>query len=450
MTTSPRIYLNLSLHISSRRRADGDSLSWDDRFTDIDEYVKIAQAAQRARIDALFLADHPVLYRSTQESPKHTLDPLVLLTSILASVPDIGGVITASTSLNNPFDLARRLQTLNWLSKGRVAWNLVATWNPDVAANYGASPLADHAARYAQATEATDVISRLWQSWALPEDTSPGGVRGISLDHVGEYFSVRGPLTVPNTPWGPPIISQAGASPQGIELGGRFGEIIYAAEQTVAGSKRYKAELHDAAVRAGRIDPVIRVLPGLRILTGSTAAEVESKLARERASTSLDDKKAHGLAEQLSLDLSTLDVDAPLSRARLRAGGSLPQGMFRAITDLLDEEPLSFRQLVERRIEGHRLVSGTPDQIADDIESWWRAGAVDGFTVNPYSVEDDLDLFLTEVIPILQQRGIFPTEYTDQTLRERFDLNRTSHSIAVSRTAPPEKAPSLSLLGDPA
>nr|WP_281388804.1 NtaA/DmoA family FMN-dependent monooxygenase [Rhizobium cellulosilyticum] len=409
------------MHISGRRREVDGRLEWDDRFTDLEEYLKIARAAQAARIDAVFLADHPVLYRNVTEPPKHTLDPLIILSMILAAVPDIGGIYTASTTLNHPYNLARRLQSLNWLSKGRVGWNVVATWNPDVAENYGNQPLGDHASRYSQADEATDVVRRLWQSW----DQGGEGdhtLRGQPIDHDGEYFSIKGPLTVPNAPFGPPVICQAGASSQGIALGGTHADIIYAVAHSKKGTLAYRQELLAAATKAGRSDPTIRILPGLRVITGSTSEEVARKAAAEDEATPVDGPRAERLAEQLSLNFGQFDPDAPLVIETLKPGGSLPQGFFRALVDLVEEENLSFRQVLQRRAENHRLVVGTPNEIADDIETWWRSGAVDGFTFNPHSVGEDLSLILEEVVPILQSRGLYPREYEDATLRERYDL----------------------------
>lgn len=411
MTVADRVFLCLSAKTGGSETAEEPVPG----FLRLEPYVELARRAREASIDALFLADHPSLQRDNRADVAHTLDPLQLLGAVLSRVPDIGALCTASAVHSHAYELARRLQTLNWLTEGRVAWNVVASYNAATAENFGAA-LTEHDERYAHTDETVRAVTALWDSWRLGNDLD--GQRGRQVGFTGKHVRTAGPLNIPQPPWGPPVIAQAGGSPQGIELAGRHGELVFASVLTVASGQAYRAELADAAHRHGRTGP-IRLLAALRLTVGADEAEVrERALGRRRRGAA--DADGRWLADLLSLDLATLDRKRPLDELELAPGANLPQGFFRSITALIREQHPSFDQLVAQGIENHNYAAGTPVEIADFIEEWWRSGAVDGFVLS--GADRDLELLFQCVIPVLQRRGVFPHGYTQGTLRDRFVL----------------------------
>jgi FMN-dependent oxidoreductase (nitrilotriacetate monooxygenase family) len=399
-----------------------------DRFLDFGYYREVAETAHEAAIDGLFLSDHPALQEDGSSRPLHSLDPLILFTALAQAVPDIGLVPTASTAFNSPYNLARRLATLDVISGGRVGWNAVSTFNPRVAANFGTAPIADHDVRYRRTEEFLQVVKELWGSWRFDgvagDDQlwTPDALTEIS--HHGEFFDVRGPLNVPVSPQGHPVIAQAGGSPQGMRIASLYGEIIYTAQLSKASAARFAASIKDGARRAGRPPGAVKVLPGLVPVVGSTAAEAERRYQDLVDLSGVAEDEVVALARRLDLDPAALDLDAPLSEEQMRPrpGRVAPEGFFNAIVDLARDEGLTVRELARRVEGGHRLVVGTPDEVAEAIVDWWRDGAADGFTLQPAVLPGDLTVFAEEVVPLLRKHADFPSRYLEPTLRERFDL----------------------------
>lgn len=399
-----------------------------DRFLDIGYYRRIAEIAHEAVFDGLFLSDHPALQEDGTSRPLHSLDPLILFSALAEAVPDIGLILTASTAFNSPYNLARRLATLDLISGGRAGWNAVSSFNPRVAANFGTAPIADHDVRYRRTEEFLQVVKRLWGSWR-PDAVVGDGLLWTSdaitqLNHHGEFFDVRGPLNVPVSPQGHPVIAQAGGSQQGRRIAALYGEIIYTAQLGKASAARFTAGIKAAARQAGRPPEAVKVLPGLVPIVGSTAAEAERRYQQLVASGGVTEDEIVTLARRLDLDPESLDLDAPLTEEQKqpKPGRVAPEGFFNAIVDLAQDEGLTVRQLARRVEGGHRLVVGTPDEVAEAIADWWRDGAVDGFTLQPAVLPDDLTVFADEVVPLLRKHAGFPSRYAEPTLRERFDL----------------------------
>jgi len=401
-----------------------------DAYLDLDYYREIAQVAEQGKLHALFLADTLVASEEAYQRPNlGAMDPLNVLSALAAITRQIGLVATASTTYNEPFNLARRFMTLDHLSKGRAGWNVVTTFVPAAAANFGTDALPPGEARYRRAEEFTDVVQALWQSWqpdAILDDkaqgrfTDPAKIHDIN--HRGAHFSVQGPLTLPPSRQGQPVLFQAGSSESGLRLAARQADVVFTAQNTLAGAQAFRANLHQRLPAFGRIPGQLKVLPGLMPIIGATEAE-----ARKRKAT-LDrlggDSELKKLALRLGVNVADLPLDQPVPAELIRSNAHFrgAEGFRDAALRLAESEKLSVRELLYHNGGGHLQVIGTPVQIADRIEQWYRAGAADGFNLMIDALPDGLHRFVGSVVPLLQQRGLFQHQYAGQTLRENLGL----------------------------
>lgn len=398
-------------------------------ITDPDYYLRLARLAHRGRFDAVFLSDHPALITDPDARPFHTLDPLILLAHLAAQVPDIGLVATLSSTYNSPYNFARRTQSLDITSGGRLIVNVVSSFNPAVAANFGAEPLPPREVRYAKAEEFLDVVKQLWLSWdpAREGEVPPGRfwnpAAARAIGHQGEHFSVRGPLNVPVSPQGYPVIAQAGGSDRGLDFAARHGEIIYCNILSRPAGQAFRKKLTERARRIGRDPATILLVPGLvPIVAESREAALRKHEAVQGVAN--EDELLAQFARENGIDPAEFDPDAPLDAGRFRPDQNriLSVGFTQGLADLLTYETLTARQAVRRSAGNHRLVLGTPEEVADQIIDLWADGTVDGYTVQPPSAPDDIEIFVDKVIPILQARGVFRRGYAGDTLRQRYGL----------------------------
>lgn len=403
-------------------------------FTDPDYWIRLARIAERGTLDALFLADSPSLFQSPDEpldAPPLALDPLVLLSTLASATTHLGLIATVSTSFEEPYNVARRFASLDHLSRGRVAWNVVTSSDPYAWNNFGRAAQPDRSERYRRAAEFIDVVRALWDSWdddAVLADKSTGAFSRIgairTIDHCGEFFTVDGPLTLPRSPQGHPVLFQAGGSTGGLDLAARYADGVFAAQASLTDALRNADELRSRTVSYGRPRDAIRIMPGLSFVLGST--EAEARRRNDELNELAGDRRLAHLASQLSVDPGELSWDTPLPQWLLDGavahGGS--QGARDIVVNLARRENLTVRQLLDRVITWHRLVIGGPEQIADAIEEWFVAGAVDGFNLMPDVFPSGLELFVDHVVPILRDRGVFRREYTHTTLRGHLGLAR--------------------------
>ncbi|MEZ5149775.1 NtaA/DmoA family FMN-dependent monooxygenase [Rhodococcus zopfii] len=427
---------------ASARAWNWPGTKWN-RFADWEHYRRSAEIARSGILDAVFVSDHPALQRDSSRGPGHLFDPITLFSAIAGAVPDIGFVLTASTSYNSPYNLARRLASLDTISGGRVIFNAVAGFNPDIAANFTADGLLDREDRYRKADEFLEVVKKLWLSWDAPDGPEPTGplwdeTTARVIDHHGEFFDVRGPLNVPVGPQGYPVISQAGASAQGIDFAGKHAEIVYAALLSKQAALDYAATL-DAAARAhGRPADSIRLFPGVNVCIGDTREEALRRHEVTNGVSGEEELIARFLTEQRALNPAlprSIDVDKPLKAEWFapQDDQTRPVGFSKALQDLVRLEEPTTRQIVRRvgEVGGHRLVIGTPKEVADALIDWWADGAVSGYNAHFPVLHEDLERFVQQVVPILQAEGVFPTEYDSPTIRGRFGLPdpRTARSV---------------------
>jgi FMN-dependent oxidoreductase (nitrilotriacetate monooxygenase family) len=392
-----------------------------------------ARTLESARFDAFFMADHLAVLNMPIGALKrsHTVtsfEPLTLLSALSASTCRLGLVATASTSFEEPYHVARRFASLDHLSNGRAGWNLVTTANPDAALNFGLTEHIEHESRYRRAKEFYDVVTGLWDSWA-----DDAFVRNVAsgeyflpskmhvLNHEGEEFKVRGPLNIARPVQGWPVVFQAGSSKAGSQLAVETADVVFTIQPTLEAGKRFYRDIKDSVEHIGRQREHIKILPGAFVVVGDSLAEARDK--RALLDSLVDYESAiSSLSVALGHDVSGLDPDAPLPEI---PETNASQSTRQRVVDLALKERLTVRQLGQR-IGGYTGLdmTGTPTMIADEMEQWLLEDACDGFNVMFPYLPAGLEDFTNKVVPELQRRGLFRTEYEGATLREHFGLPR--------------------------
>ena len=410
----------------------------------IEHYQQLARTAERGKLDSIFFADSPVLFGEVGRRPAGKLEPTVLLTAIAGATERIGLIATASTTYNEPFNLARRFASVDWVSGGRAGWNVVTTAGPDAARNFGVDDQPAHAVRYERAAEFIEVARKLWDSWqddAILADKADGvwgdAEKIRTIDHEGRHFRVRGPLNVPRSPQGHPLIVQAGSSENGKELAARYADAVFTAHQTLADAQEFYRDLKARTAAAGRDPESIKILPGIVPVIGATEKEA-LELERELDRLIKPEYARIQLAKTLRVNPEDLPLDRQLP-ADLPSEDEIEgaKSRYTLIVQLARREQLTVRQLIGRLGggRGHRTFAGTPVQVAEAIQEWFDGGAADGFNIMPPVLPSGLDAFVDRVVPILQERGLFRTEYTGRTLREHYGLARPGNQYADAGAA---------------
>lgn len=417
-----------------------------DASVDIDWYIEQAQAAEAAKIDLVFIVDSQFI---TPDSPPHylnRLEPLTLLSALATRTERIGLVGTATTSYNSPYNLARRFASLDLISRGRAGWNVVTSGDSGTAGNYGLDEHYDYATRYGRAAEHIEVSRALWDSYeddAFPRDRESGVFLDPEklhvTDHRGTHFSVVGPLNIQRSPQGQPVVFQAGDSDEGRDLGAAYADGIFTHASSLEQNKAFADDIKSRAARFGRNPDHVLILPGARIVVADSDEEArEIELAHHRLSHSFD----RGLAELGRPfgwhDFRQYDLDAPFPDVLAYAERSF-RTQATQIVELARSQGLTLRQVVETLSAPRRSpFVGTAKTVADAIEEWFRAGAVDGFNIY-LSHPSQFRRFAAEVLPILRERGLARSEYEGTTLREHLGLpkpaNRHTEARAVSHEA---------------
>ncbi|WP_433521865.1 LLM class flavin-dependent oxidoreductase [Nocardia pseudovaccinii] len=406
-----------------------------DRIYDVAYYQEIGRTAEAAKLDAVFFADGPALRTNVKHNAASGLEPITLLTAIATATTHLGLIATASTTYYEPYNLARLFSTLDHISGGRAGWNIVTTGTDLAAANFGLDKHPDHATRYARAREFVDAVVALWDSWeddAILLDQEAGIYADPDkihpIDFVGEYLSVRGPFNAPRTPQGHPVLVQAGASNDGRAFAGRYAEAIFTAHQRLEDAQAFYADIKAKAAEFGRDAEQIKILPGISPFIGDTEAAAE-QLEREFNELTVPEyglKQLEGIAGE---SLRNLPLDEPVPLELFSDAGDVTdneRSRRQVVAGIVQRERPTVRGLLHRLAgaRGHRVFAGTPEQVADTIEEWFRNGAADGFNVMPPYYPGGLEVFAEQVVPILQRRGLFRTEYTGTTLRDHFGLPR--------------------------
>jgi FMN-dependent oxidoreductase (nitrilotriacetate monooxygenase family) len=397
--------------------------------------VRFVQTLERAKFDSFFMADHMAVLNMPVDALKrsHTVtsfEPFTLLSALAMVTERIGLVATGSTTFDAPYHIARRFASLDHISGGRAGWNIVTTSNPEAALNFGLDEHMEHGERYTRAREFYDVVTGLWDSWAddaFVRDAENGiyfdPAKLRVLDHKGAYFKVRGPVNIARPIQGWPVIVQAGASDSGRRLAAETAEAVFTAQSDIAAGRAFYADVKGRMEKLGRARDDMKIMPACFVVVGDTIDEARAK--RARLDGLVHYANAIGsLSIALGHDASKLDPDGPLPE--IPESNASKSGRERAIA-LARKENLTVRQLAQRLggYSGLAMV-GTATSIADEMEEWLTTQACDGFTIMFPYLPGGLDDFVARVVPELQRRGLFRTEYEGRTLRENLGVSRPS------------------------
>ncbi len=430
--------LHLNLFIQSRGHHEA---SWRHPkatllpLTDISYLEELARKAEAGLFDSIFLADALALWDDAAHAPHNWLEPVTSLAAIARATERIGLIATASTTYTEPYNLARQFASLDHMSGGRVGWNIVTSWSAAAAGNFGDTRQISHAERYERAEDFMGAVNGLWDSWAddaVIDDreggqyADPGKIR--STNYSGPYYQVSGPLNVPRGPQGRPVLVQAGSSDVGRQFAARHAEAIFTAHMHKETAQTFYKELKKLVIEVGRSPEHVHILPGLSAVLGSTEAEAKQNADEMNALANVDAGLKRLSGRFGGADLSHLTLDQQLSPDDLPDPSTVQAARSRTevIVDLVRRERPTLRQLLQKLAgaRGHFTFAGTPEQLVDEMTSWLNDGAADGFNLMPPVLPWMLDVFIAEVIPILQRRGIFRTAYDGSTLRDHFALPR--------------------------
>jgi FMN-dependent oxidoreductase (nitrilotriacetate monooxygenase family) len=415
----------------------------------IDYVIELALTAERGLFDAYFLADGlSVRWGSAIEGEKGLGDkgvgfePVTLFAALSTVTKNIGFIATASTTYEDPYILARKFASLDHISKGRAAWNVVTTASADTARNFGLEKHPDAKVRYERADEFIEVTQKLWDSWEddtfiyTKEDGQFFDASKLHEPlHAGKYFNVQGALNVSRPPQGYPVIVQAGQSEDGRELAGKYAEVIFTAQQSLEDAQEFYRDVKSRLLKYGRHPDDLKIMPGVSIFVAKTEQEAQEKyqLLNSLIHPEVGLSLLSGLAG--GINLKKFDLDAPFPKLEdTDINFSSRQQM---MIDIARRHNFTIRQLYEyiASARGHWTLIGTPEQVVDELQTWFENEGADGFNVLPPTTPAGLNDFVDLIVPELQRRGLFRTEYEGSTLRENLGLKRPENQHVIAQQA---------------
>lgn len=413
----------------------------------IDYIIELAKTAEKGLFDAYFLADGlSVRWGSAVEGQLGLGDkgvgfePVTLFSALSVVTKNIGFIATASTTYEDPYILARKFASLDHISKGRAAWNVVTTASADTARNFGLEKHPDPKVRYERADEFIEVTQKLWDSWeddAFLYDKESG--QFFHADkvheplHQGKHFNVQGPLNVSRPPQGYPVIVQAGQSEDGRELAGKYAEVIFTAQQTLEDAQEFYRDVKSRLLKYGRHPDDLKIMPGVSIFVAKTEEEAKEKY--DFLNSLIHPKVGLALLSGLAggIHLEKYDLDAPFPKLEdTEINFSSRQQM---MIDIARKHNFSIRELYQyiASARGHWTLVGTAEQIVDELQTWFENDGADGFNILPPSSPAGLNDFVEFIVPELQRRGLFRTEYEGTTLRENLGLKRPENQYMLEK-----------------
>ncbi len=391
-------------------------------------YLRFAEIAERGCFDLLFVADVFSFSPRAKRVDAFRLEPLTLLSALAMTTSKIGLVATATTSFNEPYNVARKFASLDHISGGRAGWNIV-TSSANEAPNFGIDELSEHAERYRRADEFTQVVRGLWDCFeddAVIIDKKSGAFFEPSrlrvLNHEGKYFKVRGPLSLPRSPQGNPVLVQAGSSEDGKNLASKYAEVIFTIQRDLESARAFTRDIKERAISFGRNPAHALVMPGVLPIVGRTRQEAQDKYELLQSFIHTEAGLLQ-LSRSMGVDLTGADVDKPLPDMDI---AKLPQSRSVSIYQQSKRENMTVRETYEKLVvsKGHRQLIGTPSDIADSLQEWFENDGADGFNIMPPFTPGGLTDFVDHVVPELQRRNLFRTHYEGSMLRDHLGLPR--------------------------
>ncbi|HEX4737327.1 MAG TPA: LLM class flavin-dependent oxidoreductase [Allosphingosinicella sp.] len=416
-----------------------------------DRWVEFAKLIERGKLDMMFLADgngvngieNPALLSRNPITRPVVIEPISLLSALATATSRVGLVATATTTYDEPYSVARRYAALDWISKGRAGWNVVTSSNPEDAKNFSHDQHVEHGDRYERAGEFVDVVKALWDSWAddafvLNKESGIflDGDKVRLLEHKGKHFSVRGPLNSARPPQGHPVVVVAGASDSAMELAARTADVIFTVTETKEAAQRFYADVKSRVRKYGRDPDELKVFPGASIFVGDTAEQADARY-KELQDLIPESVGVGVLSKMVGVDLSQYSPEDPLPELPETLGIRSFRNM---LVEMSKRDGLNIRQLYQHVLpaRGHVLIKGDPGQVVDVMEEWYRDKACDGFNIVAPYLPAGLEQIIDLVIPEMQRRGLFRTEYEGTTLRDSLGLKRPANRFFASEAVAAE------------
>ncbi len=405
--------------------------------TDFGFYKQQTELAEAAKFDFVFIADSLHIHAKSSPHYLNRFEPLTILSALAAITTNIGLVATVTVSYTEPYQVARQFSSLDHISGGRAGWNVVTSWLSGTADNFGKAEHPPHAVRYRIAKEHLNTVKGLWDSWeddafAYNKQTgeffTPGKLH--ALNHKGEFFSVKGPLNIARSRQGQPVIFQAGTSEDGRNFAAQHSDAIFVHVESIEEGLAYTQDLKRRAKSFGRDTGSLSILPGIRPIVGRDQAEVESRYQQAVDLVTVEDAIVALGRPFNDHDFSQYPLDAPFPELGDLGSNSQKGGSDR-IKQLAKDEGLTLREVALRFSRPKRDFVGTPEHVADAIQTWFESGASDGFIINSV-LPDGLQYFTELVVPVLQQRGLFRTDYSGHTLRDNLGLDVPANRYSVA------------------
>ncbi len=431
MTTHKHIKLGLFLagyghHVASWRHEKAIEKG----PMDLNHLINTAQLAEKGLFDLVFLADSLFVSESSHPNILSRFEPFTLLSVLSTATTNIGLAATASTTYSEPFHIARQFSSLDHLSHGRAAWNIVTSSITSTAENFNGTKLMEHELRYERANEFVEVTNKLWRSWdkgALVRDKETGEFIDASklhtIDHEGKHFKVRGPLNIERSPQGRPLLIQAGSSPTGTDLASKVADVIFTAQTQIEDAQNFYKQLKEKVSKQNRNPEGVYIMPGLFPILGDTEEEAHQNY-QEIQDLILPEVGLSILAPYVgNIDLSQYDLDTKFADLDLSTGNGV-QSRFEIILKEAIKDDLTLEEVYKKVAgsRGHHIFVGTPEQLADKMEEWFKSSAADGFNIMPPILPSQFELFINNVIPILQERNLYKEAYSEGTLRQKLGL----------------------------
>lgn len=397
---------------------------------DLDHLIHIAKKSEIGKFDLLFLADSLFVSYTSHPNILSRFEPLTLLSVLSRETEHIGLASTASTTYEQPFHLARIFSSLDHISNGRAAWNIVTSSINSTAQNFNGAKHMEHELRYERAEEFVDVTNKLWRSWdenTFTRNKDNGQFideqKLHTIDHTGKHFSVKGPLNIERSPQVRPLLIQAGSSPTGTDLAAKVADVVFTAQSNISDAQQFYKNLKEKVQQHDKASDEVSIMPGLFPVIGATETEAQNNY-QNLQDLILPEIGLKILSPYLGdIDLSNYDLSTPFEDIPFDSGNGV-QSRFQVILKIAKEAHLTLEQVMKQVAgsRGHHIVIGTPEAIADKMQDWFENKAADGFNIMPPLLPTQFDLFVEQVVPILQHRGLVQQNYEGGTLREKFGL----------------------------